>query len=129
LWATLLEDRTAYVAARLYEGGPVLAAARADAFSFTSHNEAGYMRYLYTLPDGTRVFEGRVSVQNLAPDLTLTVRFLSSQNYFENGLQSITYTAEDFDENGELVITMFVTGASFCHTQTFSQGHTVITVY
>ena len=127
--ATLLEDRTAYVSARLSEAGPVLASARADAFSFTSHNEAGYMRYLYTLPDGTRVFEGRVSVQNLEPDLTLTIRFLSSRNYLANGLQSMTFTAEDFDENGELVITMYVTGSSFCHVQTFSQGGTVITTY
>ena len=129
LWATLLNDRTAYVSARLHESGPVLASAHAGAFSFTSHNAAGYMRYLYTLPDGTRVFEGRVSVEKLTPDLTLTVRFLSAQNYFANGLQSMTYTADDFDENGELVITMFVTGSSFCHTQTFSQGGTVITTY
>jgi transposase len=30
---------------------------------------------------------------------------------------------------GELVITMSVAGSAFCHTQTFSQGGTVITIY
>ncbi len=129
LWATLSEGRAAYIAVRLYEDGPVLAATRAETLSFTSHNESGYMRYLYTLPGGTRVFEGRVSVRNLAPDMTLTIRFLSPNNYFENGSRSITYTAEDFDENGELVITMFVTGSSFCHRQTFSQGGAEIISY
>jgi len=129
LKATLREERTAYVSARLYENGPVLATAVADPFVFTTHNEAGYMRYLYTLPDGTRVFEGRISVENLTSDFSVTIRFLSAMNYFENGLRSITYTAEDFDENGELVITMFVTGSSFCHTQTFKQGETVVTNY
>ena len=129
LRAKLLEDRVAYASVRLFEDGPVLAAARADTFFFTSHNEAGYMRYLYAMADGTRVFEGRVSVERLTPDLTLTIRFLSSLNYFENGLQSMTFTAGDFDQNGELVFTMFVTGSSFCHVQTFSQGGTVITTY
>lgn len=129
VWATLSEGRAAYASARLTEGGPVLAAARADVFSFTSHNAAGYMRYLYTMADGTRVFEGRVSVQNLTPDLTLTIRFLSPHNYFEGGENSKTFTDGDFDENGELTVTMFVTGSSFCHVQTFSQGGTVITTY
>lgn len=128
--ATLQDERTAYVSARLYENGPVLATAVAEPFVFTTHNEAGYMKYLYSLPDGTRVFEGRITVLDLRPDFTVTLSFLSSANYFEDsGSWTVTFTADDFDENGELVFKMYIDGTSFCHRLYFNQGNALIKSY
>ena len=129
LTARLTEDGDAWVAARLGEGGPVLDTAVAMPFSYTTHNQAGYMTHLYTLPDGTGVYEGRISVENLTPDFTVTVHLLCGLNFFENGLSTITYTAADFDGNGELVFPFFITGSVFCHMTTFTQNGVVITYY
>jgi hypothetical protein len=129
LKATLRDDRTAYVSARLGEGGPVLATAKVDAFVYSTHNESGYMKFLYALSDGTGVFEGRITVPDLRPDFTVTLRFLCGLNYFDGGLHEVTFGASDFDENGELVFRMYVTGSSFCHVLTFKQGDTVIKYY
>lgn len=88
------------------------------------------MRYLYSMSDGTRVFEGRISVLNLTPDFTLTISFLSPANYFEEtGNWTVTFTADDFDENGELVFKMYIGGSSFCHRLYFKQDGVLVKWY
>lgn len=59
----------------------------------------------------------------------MTVHLLCGLNFFENGLSTITYTAADFDGNGELVFPFFITGSVFCHMTTFTQNGVVITYY
>lgn len=118
----LNEDVPAYLATRLYEGGPVLDSAQVIKFEYSSHHDAAdYMNYLYTLPDGTRVFEMRVTVRDLNEGFSLKVYSYYTSNYFENGGRSITYTADDFDENGELVFNFYICGSRFCHDMTYYQ--------
>jgi len=117
-YARLATPATAYVSARLGEDGPVLATARVDDLGYASHTQSGYLDYSMTLSDGTEVYEGRISVKNIRPGMEATISFSSPANYFENGSYTMTFTSEDFDENGELRFKMYIAPGStaYCHS-------------
>jgi hypothetical protein len=100
--ATVAEPGPARVLARLWERGPVLAAATVNGFRFAAASDTGNHHVIRVLADGTRVVEVRYVIDGLVPpDLSVWLHLYVTDALFANGDTWYRLTAGDFDERGE----------------------------
>jgi hypothetical protein len=121
-------DEPRYVLARLGQGGPVLSSAKAAGMEVFSSAET-YLREVQTYPDGTRLVETVVVVDQLPPGVVIQLDIFVGGVTFEDGTTSLRLTAADFDSLGQCRVRfLWPAGVqtSVCHTVTVYQGGEVI---
>jgi hypothetical protein len=118
--ATVAEPGPARVLARLWEQGPVLAAATVNGFRFAAASDTGNHHVIRVLADGTRVVEVRYVIDGpVPPDLSVWLHLYVTDALFANGDTWYQLTAADFDEHGEARLLIYKapgTGTPYvCH--------------
>jgi hypothetical protein len=108
------------VLARLYEGGPIVAASTVESFYFAASTVTNNNSIIRILPDGTRVVRSVFAIDGKIPDdLSIWIEMYVTDTVFANGDSWYELTAADFDENGEAVIEFYKSpgsGSPFvCH--------------
>ena len=105
--ATATAADSARVLARLWDHGPVLAAASVDCFRFASATATGDSYLLRVLADGTRVVQVGYVIDGVIPkDLSIWLRLYVTDAVFANGDAWYQLTAADFDANGMARLTI-----------------------
>jgi hypothetical protein len=117
------------VLARLGAGGPVLSATSAIGLNLFGDAQT-YQRQVAVYPDGTRVVETLMVVEDhLPPDATIELDIFVGGVTFEDGTTVLRLTAEDFDNLGQCVVRfLWPAGSqtSVCHTVTMYQGDATV---
>jgi hypothetical protein len=115
---------TRYIAARLWQGGPIIAHAVVRSEQVFSANSTE-TKYLDIYPDGTSVVQMKVVVDNLQPEIQVHLDIVVGGVAFQDvtGLHKVL-TAADFDANGVAIVTFIQapnTSTSTCHTMSIFQ--------
>ena len=124
----LTQDREARIVARLGDGGPILAATKADPVTYSTSGRERFV-VVYTYADGSQLVEARLSLGCVPADIEVRMHVMTSGVTFEDGTLDQTFTAAEFDENGELRYRLirYLTGNhSSCHSIAFYQSDTYI---
>lgn len=108
------------VLARLWNGGPVVAATTVTAFNMVAVSTVGAQRLIQILPDGTRVIEARFVLNGKVPsDLSIWIHILVADAVFADGGTWHELTAADFNANGEARLRFYKAPgrgpAAICH--------------
>ena len=94
-------DVSRYMIARLGEEGPILDNARVDGVIMRLGGKYD-VDTVDVLPDGTDVLEYRIWLTTVPSDISIQVNIFSGGLVFDDGTTSRTFTASDFNDEGEL---------------------------
>ena len=92
----------AYVDARIYKNGPIIDSTKVSVLDATTHTADGYHQILYTFEDGSVMYEGYVVLDEVPDDIEVKVHLWGTGTVFEDGTREKTFTAANFNSNGEL---------------------------
>jgi hypothetical protein len=115
------DTRPRTILARLGEGGPVLDHAQ---LAILAPERPDRFQQIAILPDGSLLIEAELALGFVPPTLRLVMGIVTGGTLFENGMTSITFTADDFDANGVLRYRLIAVPGSdgkTCHRVTYYQ--------
>ncbi|WP_176014997.1 right-handed parallel beta-helix repeat-containing protein [Victivallis sp. Marseille-Q1083] len=119
------DDNVAYLTSRLYEGGPILDSTHTRRMFYATQQDEGYVKWLETYPDGSRLIEGYVVLNEVPADIMLKISLIAPNIVFQDGTRQKILTAADFNENGiahyNILLPPNSTNAA-CHEIRFYQG-------
>ncbi len=121
-------DEDVRIAARLGEGGPILAVVPTAGFYLRSGVD-GSVRVIKTNPDGSVVAENTIVAHNLPSTVRVYLKIFVGGVVFEDGTIEKNLTRADFSPTGEYVYRLIrpVTSlSSVCHTTQVYQGTTLV---
>ena len=120
-----------YIVARVSEGGAILDSTYSRRLRYATQQEEGYVKVIETFPDGSKLIEGYVVMNEVPADLKLTLSMIASSIVFEDGTRTKTLTAADFDEHGvaryNIIMPSYAVTAT-CHNITMYQGDVYLQV-
>ena len=122
------DNQPRYILSRLGNGGPILSSAKVTGMELASSAET-YLQVVDTYPDGTRLVETVVVVDQLPPGVVIQLDIFVGGVTFEDGTTTLLLTAADFDKLGQCKVRFLWpagTRTSVCHTVTIYQGDAIV---